>query len=348
MDKNRFAELLAKRFGRDLDLEEQAELEQFLELEHHAEIYKIIKAKSIDTSAVTKEESLALLELLRNRIAMEDRESTTIFRRIRSGYFFKIAAVLICVFIGLLSYLYLDRANVNADYIVTRVKAGQSKQDFTLPDGSTVVLNAGSELRYPRKFEAGLRELTLSGEAFFDVKKDPKRPFIIHTRDMDVRVLGTAFNVRAYADEAESQTALIRGKVEVLLHNARKEKVLLAPSHKLIVKQMVPSGSMSSGRKNNNLINLKATVSDLEMLDDAVVETSWLHDKLVFKDAPLWSVCQEIERQYGVKITIKNQTIKSLHFSASFDKNSIDEIMAALSSAEEFHYKITNNLIELY
>ena len=96
-------------------------------------------------------------------------------------------------------------------------------------------LNADSKLTYDENFRGDYREVSLEGEAFFDVVKDKTRPFIIHTKTLDIRVLGTAFNVSAYESEKNTETALFRGSVEVTLHNNPEKKIVLKPNEKLMV-----------------------------------------------------------------------------------------------------------------
>lgn len=115
-----------------------------------------------------------------------------------------------------------------------------------LSDGSVVWLNAGSRLRYPEKFSSGQREVYLSGEGYFEVKASAGHPFIIHTSKMDIRVLGTEFNVRSYDDEDFAETALIRGAVEVAMkETGNNAPVLLKPNQKIIWKK--PAAAVSAG-----------------------------------------------------------------------------------------------------
>jgi transmembrane sensor len=87
-----------------------------------------------------------------------------------------------------------------------------SKTNLVLPDGTKVWLNAGSNMTYDKDYGVNIREVNLTGEAYFDVIKNPKKPFIIHTGKIDIKVLGTAFNVRCYPDEKNTETSLVRGK----------------------------------------------------------------------------------------------------------------------------------------
>jgi transmembrane sensor len=133
-------------------------------------------------------------------------------RRIR--LFFRVAAAAIVVLIaGMVFYLHTVKQSPAAP--ATIVAARGSKKFMQLPDGSKLWLNAGSRVVFSNGFTAGNREMTLEGEAFFDVKHDEQHPFIIHTGRLDVRVLGTTLNVRAYPGDSTMETTLINGKVEI-------------------------------------------------------------------------------------------------------------------------------------
>jgi transmembrane sensor len=126
-------------------------------------------------------------------------------------------------------------------------KAGD-KANITLPDGSKVWLNGDSKITYAEDFNDRTREVHLSGEAFFEVAKDKTRPFIIHTRMINLKVLGTAFNVRSYDYEKETETALVHGSVEITLRNSPEQKILLKPGEKLLVKN-IPVDTSSVHKK---------------------------------------------------------------------------------------------------
>src|SRR6188768_3387467 len=111
-----------------------------------------------------------------------------------------------------------------------------NRTKIVLPDGSQVWLNAGSNLDYNNSvFNKDLREVTLNGEAYFDVTKNAEKPFIIHTKKMDVKVIGTAFNVRSYNDERTAEASLIRGSIEVTLKDGKTQKLILIPNQKISV-----------------------------------------------------------------------------------------------------------------
>ena len=115
-----------------------------------------------------------------------------------------------------------------------------------LPDGSTVWLNAGSRLTYDSLYGTTLREVTLSGEAYFDVVKNPKKPFIIHTGKINIRVLGTVFNVKSYPEEQTIETSLIKGSIEVSFPSQPSKKIILKPNQKLIIDKTETNASKNT------------------------------------------------------------------------------------------------------
>jgi transmembrane sensor len=113
-------------------------------------------------------------------------------------------------------------------------KPGERKS-FQLPDGSKVMLNAGSTLGIPTDFNHSGRDIYLEGEAYFDVTKDAQKPFTIHTSRMDIKVLGTAFNIKAYPGDALAEASLLTGSVEVLVKDRQHTKFILRPREKIVV-----------------------------------------------------------------------------------------------------------------
>lgn len=231
-----------------------------------------------------------------------------------------------------------------------------SKTTITLPDGSKVWLNAGSSLSYNKDFGGEIREVELSGEAFFEVVSLPlppsggggtdKVPFIIHTRHIDVRVLGTSFNVKSYPNDKQTETTLVHGKVEVLILNNPEKKIVLRPNEKLIVNnndttasptgKPVAAGSasyFSVGKVNYN----KA--------DSLLVETAWVQNKLVFDNESLPEIAQKLERWYNVEIKFSDEKIQAERGSGTFENITIQQALDYLREIAPFHYTMKGNKI---
>ena len=205
------------------------------------------------------------------------------------------------------------------------VPRGQNCQ-ITLADGSKVWLNGGSTLRYPSHFEEN-RQIELTGEALFDVAKNGNQPFVVSTKGVCVKVLGTRFNVRAYAAEPIT-VSLFRGEVSVYRENNEQQAVVLHPNEQLTVSE----GHMDKGRID---------------ADAAAWKDGWL----VFKSATMAQIIANLQTCFGVKITVKHPSLLSVRYSGKFRKSDgVVNILDIMSRVQYFRMvqKRESNEIELY
>lgn len=221
-----------------------------------------------------------------------------------------------------------------------------SKSRIQLPDGSTVWINAGSKLTYDKSFGGELREVNLQGEAFFDVVHDADRPFIIHASAIDIRVLGTAFNVKAYPEDAKTETSLIRGSIEVSFRNRPNDKIILSPNEKLVVdNQHLTSDSAQRDATTPLMAINKLKVNPT---DSTVAETLWVENRLVFDDESLAELAVKMERWYGVEIEIKDSFLKEKRFTGNFQNENIEQAMEALTISYSFSFERNGNKIFIH
>ncbi|MFR9165109.1 MAG: FecR family protein [Dysgonomonas sp.] len=225
----------------------------------------------------------------------------------------RIAAVLIPLFIIAGGYLYYQSTRSNL--IEIQVAYGEEKHLF-LPDSSEIWINAGSTVKYPKEFKGDKRTVQLDGEAYFSVKKDASKPFIVNTEMLSVAVLGTKFNVKAYTNDEKITTTLTSGKVEV---KSEAQSRILRPNEQL------------SFDKKTSAINISEIPSN---------ETdAWKSGQLIFTDASLSDVLQTLERHFN--ITIENNTgiSTSKLYTVKFLKNeSLDEILNIMQDVASFSY----------
>jgi len=180
----------------------------------------------------------------------------------------------------------------------------QHENDNTLiflPDGSKVMLSAGSKLNYPPSFEGmAKREVVLEGQAFFDIKHDSEKPFVVHSGGLETVVLGTAFNIKALSTDNNVEVTVKRGKVKVL----DNEKVLgiVTPNKRITY--------------NRHKIN--SVLSDVQKDDDYL---EWQNNDLFIDNLTLSEAVQLIEERYRVKIKIDDPSIEALRFTTTFSKN---------------------------
>jgi transmembrane sensor len=222
-----------------------------------------------------------------------------------------------------------------------------SKSKIQLPDGTQVWLNADSKITYNENFQGTLREVQLAGEAFFDVVRDETRPFIIHTNAIDLKVLGTAFNVRSYPEEKNTETSLIRGSVEITLRNNPDKKIILKPNEKLIVNNIEATMKPKINEPRASLPLMTLAKVSYKAEDSSAAETLWVKNKLAFDGEALEDIALKIERWYDVKVIIKDETLKKEPYTASFEDKTLQEVMEALQLSGNFKYAINKKEVTI-
>jgi ferric-dicitrate binding protein FerR (iron transport regulator) len=231
------------------------------------------------------------------------------------------------------------------------VTANGSRTHLTLPDGTRVWLNAGSHLTYDKNYGSARREINLAGEAFFEVAKDPRQPFIIHTSRMDVRVLGTSFNVKSYAADKTTEATLVRGSIAVSIKNRPDETIILKPNQKLIVtSDLTPllrhqPGQSRTTSDSTALISIRPP--SYEQNTGAMIETSWVNNKFIFKDEDFGALSKDLERWYGVSIRLTDPAQADWRFTGNFEKETIRQALDALKLTANFNYIIQGNQIQI-
>ncbi|MBL7740908.1 MAG: FecR family protein [Chitinophagaceae bacterium] len=206
-----------------------------------------------------------------------------------------------------------------------------SKSRIQLPDGSIVWINAGSKLIYHKDFGQTTREVELSGEAFFDVVKDKTRPFLIHTKAIDIRVLGTSFNVKAYPDDKTTETSLIRGSIEVSIKRRPDNKVILSPNEKLVVENEPKSDSVNVSNDKEPLVLINKLKRDPR--DSTIAEMQWTENKLAFDDEPFKDIAIKMERWFNIEIEISDTKLAGTRLTGKFDGESVEQALEGLAYA---------------
>lgn len=197
-----------------------------------------------------------------------------------------------------------------------------------LPDGTSVTLNHYSTLTYPERFKMDNREVELNGEAYFEVSKDKKHPFIVQTEAVDVRVLGTQFNVDAYRDSPDVRTTLLTGSVAVS-NKSNSEHMILKPNEIAIY----------------NKVEKKLT---RKLLEDATDEISWRHGEFIFDDVPLRDIARELSNSFGTTIQFTDSTLQNYRISARFrNGEDLEIILSVLQDAGYFNYSHNDKQITI-
>ena len=234
----------------------------------------------------------------------------------------------------------------NVAQLAVSTKYG-SRTNIQLPDGSKVWLNSGSTLTYDKQFGKEIREVVLSGEAFFDIVKNAAKPFIIHTANMDIKVLGTQFNVKSYANDNHSEASLIHGSIEVALKKRGSEKILLKPNEKIVVMNEAVVKNTSRTLQKSTMKDPIISVQKLhyDEKDSTIIETSWVDHKLYFSNESFEEIAVKMERWYGIPVVIQDPDIRSMRFTGSFTTETVERALEAIKFSTPFNYLIKENKI---
>lgn len=272
-----------------------------------------------------KQKMEEIYQRIEKRIASRKRMSL-------SRNFFRIAAsFLLLISLGL--SVYWGNQNREMRQLVSQTITVSSGEEgissVTLPDGTRVKLNVNSVLSYAQDFGQKKREVTLSGEAFFEVKHDAEKKFVVNTNFIDITVLGTTFNVYAYEEKDFVELSLLKGHVRVASVKSPQNVLDVLPNEKVIYDKRTKK--MSLYRTMNN------------------VETSWLDKSLVLRGESLRKVFQFLERKYGVefKLTGINMLLNDT-YTGVFNDYSLDEVLNVLKLHYGFEYQIKDKQVEVW
>lgn len=208
---------------------------------------------------------------------------------------------------------------------IEKVNPKGQKTLFMLPDGSTVKLNAESKLVYPDTFATDIREVTLVGEAFFDVKENPAKPFIVKTAHLQTRVLGTSFNIKAYPDENSHEVALVTGKVQINDNTDPSTEMILSPNELAIY--------------NNVQKNINKTKFN------PATKLAWRDNTIYFDNSNFAEIIKTLERWYGVNFILPQDMEIQDKFTGVYRDKSLEQVLDGISFSLDFQFKIDNKIV---
>lgn len=240
--------------------------------------------------------------------------------------FMRITACVAVVGAIAVSLFYWNENRLLTKYNDMTVEVGQGqKSDISLPDGTIVHLNADSKLRYGSNFNGKQRQVELVGEAYFDVAKDARSPFIVKAGDIQIRALGTSFNVHAYPDDENITTYLAEGSVII---SSSTQSLNLSPGEVAVY-----------SLKKNWMIKKK---------EDDRLFIAWMNNEMVFNDEPILNIIKLLERNYNVKFEIKSDRLNCITFTGTLKNASLQSTLYALQFTSSISYKKKDDVIELY
>jgi len=349
MPQNRFWNLLAKKMAGEATTEEIQELEELMRVhpdwhysaQHIQDIWGLSLKENLQAA-----EDAYLRHLNRMKkigiapAATDDEEADLLISHPnRKRKFFLFASIGIAAVVAVLLFIPFGKS--------TKATVSETSEVFTrtgtttqllLPDGSKVWLNAGSKLKYNKDFSSGNREVTLEGEAYFEVKHMPDLPFIVHAPTMLVKVLGTSFNVKSYPGELTSETSVIQGRVEVIPLQKPGQSFLVRPNDKLVL------SNIQEQRKDHEQQTSTFTAAWKRITyahsDSSVIETSWVDNKLAFDAEAFGDVALKMERWYGVKIVFADPEVAQMHLTGTLINETLQQALEGLQYGSNFNFSI--------
>lgn len=326
-------ELIAAFLSKGLGKEAREELDAWIASSEENRHY-FMRQQEIWFSAVQEEECMRYdadrAETFRKRV-----EASTAQKQSKKviGWktIYKYAAAVLVV--GLISFFSYRQGESNLQNALTQVEVEAplgAQTRLRLPDGTLVVLNAGSRLVYPQDFGVDNREVELSGEGYFEVERNEKLPFHVQTPSLSVRVLGTKFNFRDYPNDEEAVVSLLEGKVALDNRLRAEAEMILLPNEQVTLDK-------AEGRMTKEAKEVKKVLE-------------WTFGKLFFDELPLPEVVKILERSYDVHITFATDSLRDFCFYGCFGRGEqgIKDILEALEKTGKVRYTQKNREITLY
>ena len=275
--------------------------------------------------------------------------------------FLKIAALFILAFLfSWAAFSFINKRSQSDSLAYNQIiTAKGQKSQIILSDGTRIWLNSETVLKYPAAFNDDQREVYLEGEAFFEVQKKENRiPFIVKTDDIDIEVLGTRFNVMAYADEETVETTVVEGSICVVRKGAepsQDQNVLLKTNQKATLIKKGSRVILSEVELDKPMLVKSApTISSISPIEkeqilvspevDVELHTAWKDDLLVFQSETLENITYKLERWYDVKIHIENEELRNYRYTGKFaHKETLTQLMEILRLTTPISYTFKKN-----
>ncbi len=283
-----------------------------------------------ETHSFEDERFSVLFDRIQEEIDNTDRvgmQTKTITLPILSKWLTRAAAILLIPVLAFLLFTLSENKVINSQYSSAVVDSLEiispigSRSVVQLSDGSTVYLNYGSKIKYPQFFLGDTREVILEGEGFFEVTHNPEKPFIVKTGGINVKAIGTSFNVMAYSDNNDVQTTLVNGKV--LLEQISQEGELQT------IGSMEPGQHVAYHKLTNEIYSSKGNVEKY---------VAWKDGKLVFEDTPILEVAEKLSRMFNVDIQVHDE-ITDYFYTVTFIDEPLFQILDLMTIATPVVYK---------
>jgi transmembrane sensor len=303
MENEHLIELIAKELSQEISSDESNDLKQLLQNSDNQEVYKGLKDKWVSSGKLTANYQPNTESSWLNFKTTLNSRNTKVFRI--NPVFYRVAAVLI-LGIGM-GYFYLQNSShEKIEYYTDKDEV----KEITLPDSSKIWLNESSYLAFDDSFNSKQRQVILKGEAFFEVEKDPSKPFIILSHEARTQVLGTSFNILAYETQSYVEIDVKSGKVAFSEESSDDNLVTLVKGESA----RLDLNSLTFNKSNNQNPNYN----------------SWKTKQLVFEDAKLTDVINDLNDYFNINIQLASSALASCKLTSKFSDPTIDEVLEVL------------------
>jgi len=315
--------LLIRLFSGEADTVEKERIADWLDLSaENKKLYSDLREIWLSSGIQTNADDYHLEEAIQKFMNHVGKIGMTPTRKINFNGILKYAAVVLLALSLPFSY-YMGTRNSQIDGSVTTISCAYGdKSTIVLPDNSHVWLNSGSKLAFNSNFRDG-RKVSLEGEAYFDVAKDKHHPFQVKTADVNIEVLGTKFNLKAYPDEKMVSTTLVEGSVKI---SSEYQNELMKPDQK-----------MTFDKESKQM-----TVQELT---DTSLETDWKDGRFVFRNETLAELKPKLERWFDVDIVFGDELVKNRRFTGVLGRESILEAVSYFDLSNFVRCRIEGNKI---
>jgi len=318
LDKNKIEELLPRFCEGQVTEEERLQVEAWMS--ESEENYRL--AKQIHTLYLTTDTICVMKKVNTEKALARVRSRMTVKKpKMWWEWLQRAAAVLFIPLITILIFQYWGgKEQEMAQMVEVKTNPGMTTS-LTLPDGTVVFLNSESSLTYPSHFDEDTRNVTLQGEAYFEVAKNPEKKFIVSTsHHSQIEVLGTHFNVEAYANDDMVTATLVEGKIGFIFEQDNiSRKVLIKPGQRLVFDS------------KDSKVQLYTTSGESEI--------AWKDGKIIFKNTPLDEALRILEKRYDVEFVVTNKRLKEYSFTGTFTNQRLERILEYFQLSSQINWR---------
>ena len=347
MNEQRIVELITRKLAGEATSEELGELSYLLKQSPDAVYYEALFEQVWELG---RNEEKPDFDDLFNKHKLIYKDELDFTRKPESKIpFFKRPALVLTLIVSVILLITTHFLNnylpVSKEERIEVIAGKGTRKEFTLPDGTIVLLNGDSRISYDSDMlDNKQRNVSLTGEAFFKVAHDKIHPFIVKTSKVAIKVLGTEFNIRDYSGDEESETTLMKGSVELTVNGSTHQKFILKPSEKFA---MVKKTQILGVQKNSSVLTIE-NISPVKFGgNEYIEEISWTENKFVFQNESFEELIPRLERWYNVQIVLQDPKIRSYRFTGIFINENIIQALEAMKLIKPFNYKLTENEIKI-